>query len=67
MENPQKAAHANCVSESRAIAQYIATKYQGKGAVLFPSEADLKAYALYQQVCTDWLINLFGFTWYSQR
>ncbi|KAJ5643216.1 glutathione S-transferase [Penicillium longicatenatum] len=37
------------IFESRAIAQYIAAKYQGKGAVLFPSETDLKAYALYQQ------------------
>ncbi|KAJ5539325.1 glutathione S-transferase [Penicillium frequentans] len=37
------------IFESRAIGQYIATKYQGKGTVLAPSETDLKAYALYQQ------------------
>ncbi|KAJ5917052.1 glutathione S-transferase [Penicillium tannophilum] len=37
------------IFESRAIGQYIATKYQGKGTVLAPSESDLKAYALYQQ------------------
>ncbi|KAF4168457.1 hypothetical protein CNMCM6936_002167 [Aspergillus lentulus] len=39
------------VFESRAIAQYIIAKYRGQGAELAPPESDLKAYALYQQVC----------------
>ncbi|KAF9891739.1 hypothetical protein FE257_003220 [Aspergillus nanangensis] len=37
------------IFESRAIAQYIATKYRGQGTELAPPETDLKAYALYQQ------------------
>ncbi|KAJ5938272.1 glutathione S-transferase [Penicillium verhagenii] len=37
------------VFESRAIAQYIATKYKDQGTELTPPETDLKAYALYQQ------------------
>ncbi|KAJ6096648.1 glutathione S-transferase [Penicillium sp. IBT 16267x] len=37
------------IFESRAIAQYIASKYEGQGTVLIPSVADLKAHALYQQ------------------
>ncbi|KAL4869219.1 hypothetical protein BDV12DRAFT_208660 [Aspergillus spectabilis] len=37
------------IFESRAIAQYIATKYRGQGTEVCPSETDLKAYASYQQ------------------
>jgi glutathione S-transferase len=44
--------------ESRAIAQYIIAKYRGQGTELAPTESDLKAYALYQQVC--WTSNFFG-------
>ncbi|GLI80329.1 hypothetical protein PoHVEF18_008683 [Penicillium ochrochloron] len=37
------------VFESRAIAQYIATKYRSQGTDLYPNETDLKAFALFQQ------------------
>ncbi|CEJ62805.1 Putative Glutathione S-transferase [Penicillium brasilianum] len=37
------------VFESRAIAQYIATKYRSQGTDLYPAETDLKAFALFQQ------------------
>jgi glutathione S-transferase len=37
-------------TESRAIAQYIATKYRSQGTDLYPNETDLKAFALFQQV-----------------
>ncbi|RAK95979.1 cytochrome P450 [Aspergillus ibericus CBS 121593] len=37
------------IYESRAIAQYIATKYRGQGTELAPPETDLKAFAYYQQ------------------
>ncbi|EED19028.1 glutathione S-transferase, putative [Talaromyces stipitatus ATCC 10500] len=37
------------IFESRAIAQYIATKYRGSGTDLSPPESDLKRYAVYQQ------------------
>ncbi|GCB17177.1 glutathione S-transferase PM239X14 [Aspergillus awamori] len=37
------------IYESRAIAQYIATKYRGQGTDLAPPESDLKAFAYYQQ------------------
>ncbi|KAL5360296.1 glutathione S-transferase [Aspergillus floccosus] len=40
------------IFESRAIAQYIATKYRGQGTELAPSETDLKRYALYQQAAS---------------
>jgi glutathione S-transferase len=43
--------------ESRAIAQYIIAKYRGQGTELAPPESDLKAYALYQQVCTSAIDN----------
>ncbi|KAF7170328.1 hypothetical protein CNMCM5623_002772 [Aspergillus felis] len=46
------------IFESRAIAQYIIAKYRGQGAELAPLETDLKAYALYQQVCPPF--NFFG-------
>ncbi|KAE8376964.1 glutathione S-transferase [Aspergillus bertholletiae] len=35
--------------ESRAINQYISSKYAGQGTTLSPPESDLKAWALYQQ------------------
>ncbi|RKL52105.1 hypothetical protein BFJ70_g820 [Fusarium oxysporum] len=37
------------VFESRAIAHYIAAKYRDSGPDLSPSEADIKAYASFQQ------------------
>ncbi|KAL1965221.1 hypothetical protein VTN77DRAFT_5975 [Rasamsonia byssochlamydoides] len=37
------------VYESRAIAQYIASKYRGQGIDLAPAESQLKEYALFQQ------------------
>ncbi|KAI1030690.1 hypothetical protein LB503_013017 [Fusarium chuoi] len=37
------------VFESRAIAHYLAAKYRGSGVDLSPSEADIKAYASFQQ------------------
>lgn len=36
--------------ESRAIAKYIAAKYNGQGTPLLPAESDLKAYGLFEQV-----------------
>jgi glutathione S-transferase len=38
------------LTESRAIAQYIAAKYRGQGIELSPTENDIKAYATFQQV-----------------
>ncbi|KAJ6010658.1 hypothetical protein N7451_002070 [Penicillium sp. IBT 35674x] len=49
------------IFESRAIAQYIATKYQGKGTALAPSETDLKAYALYQQSYFDPIVSQIAY------
>ncbi|PWY66010.1 glutathione S-transferase [Aspergillus heteromorphus CBS 117.55] len=37
------------IYESRAINQYIATKYRGQGTELAPPETDLKAFAYFQQ------------------
>ncbi|KAE8364916.1 glutathione S-transferase [Aspergillus caelatus] len=37
------------IFESRAINQYISSKYAGQGTALSPPESDLKAWALYQQ------------------
>ncbi|PYI09739.1 glutathione S-transferase [Aspergillus sclerotiicarbonarius CBS 121057] len=37
------------IYESRAITQYIASKYRGQGTELAPPETDLKAFAYYQQ------------------
>ncbi|PWY96138.1 glutathione S-transferase [Aspergillus sclerotioniger CBS 115572] len=37
------------IYESRAINQYIASKYRGQGTELAPPETDLKAFAYYQQ------------------
>ncbi|OGM47684.1 glutathione S-transferase PM239X14 [Aspergillus bombycis] len=37
------------VFESRAINQYLSSKYSGQGTALSPPESDLKAWALYQQ------------------
>ncbi|KAF5593634.1 glutathione S-transferase [Fusarium pseudocircinatum] len=37
------------VFESRAISHYIAAKYRGSGPDLSPSDADVKAYASFQQ------------------
>ncbi|RHZ56276.1 glutathione S-transferase family protein [Aspergillus thermomutatus] len=39
----------SCLTESRAIAQYVIAKYRGQGTELAPLESDLKAWALYQQ------------------
>jgi len=36
--------------ESRAIAKYIAKKYESQGTPLLPAEGDLKAYGLFEQV-----------------
>jgi glutathione S-transferase len=38
------------IYESRAICQYIARKYAGQGTELMPSEGNLKARALFDQV-----------------
>ncbi|PYH77394.1 glutathione S-transferase [Aspergillus uvarum CBS 121591] len=38
------------IFESRAIGQYIASKYRGQGNEVSPPESDLKVFALYQQV-----------------
>ncbi|KAE8344344.1 hypothetical protein RU639_002088 [Aspergillus parasiticus] len=37
------------IFESRAINQYLSSKYAGQGTTLSPPESDLKAWALYQQ------------------
>ncbi|KAL4727839.1 hypothetical protein ACLX1H_004529 [Fusarium chlamydosporum] len=37
------------IYESRAIAHYIAAKYRDRGTDLSPSEADMKAYARFQE------------------
>ncbi|KNG88044.1 glutathione S-transferase PM239X14 [Aspergillus nomiae NRRL 13137] len=37
------------IFESRAITQYLSSKYSGQGTTLSPPESDLKAWALYQQ------------------
>lgn len=37
--------------ESRAIAKYIAKKYEGQGTKLIPVDGDLKAYGLFEEVC----------------
>ncbi|RAH44990.1 glutathione S-transferase [Aspergillus brunneoviolaceus CBS 621.78] len=37
------------IFESRAIGQYIASRYRGQGNEVSPPESDLKAFALYQQ------------------
>lgn len=37
------------LSESRAIARYLATKHAGKGTSLMPDPTDLKAVALFEQ------------------
>ncbi|KAB8265365.1 glutathione S-transferase [Aspergillus pseudonomiae] len=37
------------IFESRAITQYLSSKYSSQGTTLSPPESDLKAWALYQQ------------------
>ncbi|KAJ5893690.1 hypothetical protein N7495_005381 [Penicillium taxi] len=37
------------IFESRAIAQYVATKYSSQGTDLIPTQSDLKAHAIYLQ------------------
>ncbi len=38
------------IYESRAIAKYIAAKYEGKGTKLMPVAGELKEYGLFEQV-----------------
>lgn len=40
------------VFESRAMSKYVAKKYAGQGTKLISDEADLKGYALFEQVMT---------------
>jgi len=38
--------------ESRAIAKYIAKKYESQGTKLIPADGDLKGYGLFEQACS---------------
>jgi len=40
------------VYESRAMCKYLAKKYADQGPKLIPADEDLKAYGLFEQVCT---------------
>lgn len=45
------------IYESRAICQYIARKYEGRGEELMPAEGDVKARALFEQVSGRWRVG----------